>query len=403
MSNLNTRVTPEMLLLEYLLLTREQMTFHTTVMQSFSSTIQNSTNTIRSLMQRYIEIQERNRDENENERDRNRNRDRDITRERERNNQNRIVSNRRESDSWEASLGHGRMNRWPPSTTYSRDYRQSPISTSTLRRRRVRTPNRIRPRPRARRDILTQILENTLYTSVTRVPASTIDISRNVSTHIWRDISNTTDQTLCPITQEDFQSTDNVARIDYCGHVFHDDALRTYLTEFDHRCPICRYNIRTTYPTDPVYMNASNSTDIPAVATTPTAADTAADTADAPLPDYDIPTFRDLSNNAPRSLARTDSNIFDMSFNFSGTTLPLTSNLTSNLTRTPAFEFNFDPTNFDTAINQLSNAMLSSITSAINNPDNSGNTIAAEYSVLIPQPVTRDESTSTQDDDAETY
>ena len=47
--------------------------------------------------------------------------------------------------------------------------------------------------------------------------------------------------------------------------------------------------------------------------------------------------------------------------------------------------------------------MLSSLTTAINNPDNSGNTIAAEYSVFIPQPVTRDESTSTQDDDAETY
>ena len=393
MSNSRTRVTPEMLLLEYLLLTREQMTFHTTVMQSFSSTIQNSTNTIRSLMQRYIEIQERNRDENN-------------SREPERNNQNRIVSNRREP----TNIGNGfaerarerRMNRWPPSTTYSRDYRQSPISTSTLRRRRVRTPNRSRPRPRERRDILTQILENTLYTSATRVPASTIDISRNVSTHTWRDISDTTDQTLCPITQEDFQSTDNVARIDYCGHVFHDDALRTYLTEFDHRCPICRYNIRTTYPTDPVYMNATTSTDIPAVATTPippTAFENHFEApAAAPLPDYNISTFRDLSNNTPRSLARTDSNVFDISFNFSNST-----SLPSNLTRSPAFEFNFDPTNFDNAINQLSNAMLSSLTTAINNPDNSGNTIAAEYSVFIPQPITHDESTSTQDDDTETY
>ena len=61
MSNSRTRVTPEMLLLEYLLVTREQMTFHTTVMQSFSATIQNSTNTIRSLLQRYIEIQDRER------------------------------------------------------------------------------------------------------------------------------------------------------------------------------------------------------------------------------------------------------------------------------------------------------------------------------------------------------
>ena len=232
----NTRPTPEMLLLEFLLVTREQMTFHTTVMQSFSATIQNSTNTIRSLMQRYLEIQERNRDNNNDNNDNNRN----ITRERERNNQNRIVSNRREPTNIDLQFPSRRNLRWPPSTTYSRDYRQSPISTSTLRRRRVRTPNRVRPRPRARRDILTQILENTLYTSATRVPASTIDISRNVSTHIWRDISDTTDQTLCPITQEDFQSTDNVARIDYCGHVFHDDALRTYLTEFDHRCPMCR-------------------------------------------------------------------------------------------------------------------------------------------------------------------
>jgi len=400
MSNTRTRVTPEMLLLEYLLVTREQMTFHTTVMQSFSATIQNSTNTIRSLMQRYIEIQERNRDENN---DRNRHRDR----EQERTNQNRIVSNRREPTNIDLQFPDRRMNRWPPSSTYSRDYRQSPISTSTLRRRRVRTPNRIRPRQRVRRDILTQILENTLYTSVTRVPASTIDISRNVSTHTWRDISNTTDQTLCPITQEDFQSTDNIARIDYCGHVFHDDALRTYLTEFDHRCPICRYNIRTTYPTDPVYMNANTSNNIPAVATTPAigaAADAATDAAAAaPLPDYDIPTFRDLSNNQPRALTRTDSNIFDISFNFSNIGFSNNTSLSSNLTQSPAFEFNIDPNNFDTAINQLSNAMLSSLTSAINNPDNSGNTIAAEYSVFIPQPVTQDESTSTEDDDTETY
>jgi hypothetical protein len=88
--------------------------------------------------------------------------------------------------------------------------------------------------------------------------------------------------------------------------------------------------------------------------------------------------------------------VFDISFNFSNSTS------FSNITTEP-FEFNIDPTNFDNAINQLSTAMLSSLTSAINNPDNSGNTIAAEYSVFIPQPITHDESTSTQDDDTETY
>ena len=145
-------------------------------------------------------------------------------------------------------------------------------------------------------------------------------------------------------------------------------------------------------------MNATTSTDIPAVATeAPAAGDSI------PFPDYNISTFRDLSNNQPRALTRTDSNIFDISFNFSNLGFSNNTSLSSNLTQSPAFEFNIDPNNFDTAINQLSNAMLSSLTNAINNPDNSGNTIAAEYSVFIPPPVTQDESTSTQDDDTETY
>ena len=150
-------------------------------------------------------------------------------------------------------------------------------------------------------------------------------------------------------------------------------------------------------------MNATTSTDIPAVATTSAAAQAAPSIASRTLPDYNISTFRDLSDNIPRSLARTDSNIFDISFNFSNLEFSNNTSLSSNLTQSPAFEFNIDPNNFDTAINQLSNAMLSSLTNAINNPDNSGNTIAAEYSVFIPQPVTQDESTSTQDDDTETY
>ena len=391
----NRRITPEMLLLEYLLLTREQMTYQTTVMQSFSTTIQNSTNTIRSLLQRYIEIQDRARDRRE---------------ERETNNINQQSRVNFRIPSTDGTSRTDRENRrtdyWysaSPSWNFgsSRNYRQSPLSSTTLRRRRVRTQNRTRPR-RERRDILTQILENTLYSSPNRQPASQIDISRNVSTHIWTDISDTTDQTICPITQENFQSNDNIARIDYCGHLFHDEALRTYLNEFDHRCPICRYNIRTTYPTDPyAHTNTATSTDISAVATEASAADSPATDTSTPSTDYNIQSFRDLSNNPPRALIRTDSNVLDISFNFSNLGF---SNSTSlpNITTEP-FEFNFTPANFDTAINQLSNAMLSSLTNAINNPDNSGNTIAAEYSVFIPQPVTRDESTSTEDDDTETY
>ena len=368
MSNRNRFVSPEMLLLEYLLLTREQMTYQATMMQTFSNTIQHQTNTIRSLLQRYIEIQDRN---NENVDD----------------TPSRPPTTQQNTNYRMPSTSMTSYPTWPYSNP-NRNYTQSPLSSSTLRRRRTRTPNRLRQRTtrtRTRNNILTQILENTLYTSPRRIPASTNDISRNVSTHTWRDINDTADQTMCPITQDNFEETDSVSRIDNCGHIFHEQALTTYLTEFDHRCPICRYNIQT---------NSHSTSNVNTSAAEP------------PSTDYNIPSFRDLSSNLPpRALTRTDSNVFDISFNFSGTTLPsnLTSNLTSNFTSSPAFEFNFDPSNFDTAINQLSTAMLSSLTTAINNPDNSGNTIAAEYSVFIPQPVTRDESTSTQDDDTETY
>ena len=380
----NVSVTPELLLLEYLLLTREQMTYQSTVLQSFSTTIQHSTNTIRSLLQRYLEIHDRG---NEN-----------VStqpsiqqpRQPSSNINYRIPSTTNDTTSRTTNIGNRRTDYWhstSPSwaSSTNRNYRQSPLSSSSLRRRRVRTPNRTRLR-RGRRDILSQILENTLYSGTNRQPASQTDISRNVSIHTWADIITTTDQTMCPITQENFQLTESVSRIDTCGHLFHEQALTTYLTEFDHRCPVCRYNIRTTYPTDPVYMNATTNTILSAAE---------------PPPAYDIPSFQDLSNNPPRTLTRTDSNVLDISFNFSS--LGFSNNVTSipsNLTSTRPFEFDFDPTNFDTAINQLSNAMLSSLSGAMNNPDNSGNTIRADYSLFVPTNVTTmDNATSTEDEE----
>ena len=93
----------------------------------------------------------------------------------------------------------------------------------------------------------------------------------------------------------------------------------------------------------------------------------------------------------------------------------MTYNLPNTLTRQNSFDlswnipndssFNFDlGGQFNEAVTQLSNAMLSQMSQAISNPDNSGNIISAEYSLFMPSPVsTYDNSTSTLDDDAETY
>ena len=44
------------------------------------------------------------------------------------------------------------------------------------------------------------------------------------------------------------------------------------------------------------------------------------------------------------------------------------------------------------AISQLSSAMASQLSTAMNNPDNSGNLISAEYSLFIPQVFNTDNS-----------
>ncbi len=56
------------------------------------------------------------------------------------------------------------------------------------------------------------------------------------------DASNNPVVDTCPITMETLQGGDSVLRINRCGHVFKEGALRTWL-ERDGRCPVCRGNV----------------------------------------------------------------------------------------------------------------------------------------------------------------
>ena len=235
-------------------------------------------------------------------------------------------------------------------------------TTTSASRRRPRNTNRTR-----RQNFLQQILQTSLYTPTMRRPAAARDISRNTQTFFWREIQNQTSQLRCPITLETFQPGDLVSRITNCGHIFHQDALNTYFTEFDHRCPICRYNISSQIFPPTSYSAAAASRPSPLI----------------------------------RQNAFETSPNFDMSYNFQNfPPLDISSNLTTttNLTTAPTFQLDFTSGNFDNAINQLSNAMISSLSSALSNPDNSGNTISAEYSLFLPTSTQlTDNSTNTED------
>ena len=47
----------------------------------------------------------------------------------------------------------------------------------------------------------------------------------------------------CPITLENFNDSDMVTVIRFCGHIFNTDHLHTWFTT-NCRCPVCRYDIR---------------------------------------------------------------------------------------------------------------------------------------------------------------
>ena len=212
----------------------------------------------------------------------------------------------------------------------SRLYVPTTMPVRTQLRRPIRRPLR-RRNLNDTENIFTQILNNTFNAPVPPRPASIYDISNNSNNYYWRDISNTTDQIICPIMRESFLPNDRVTRLS-CGHVFGETAIHTYLSEFDHRCPICRFNIRqqVEHPTHTHQETYDNN--------------------------YTVSTETD----------QPFTHMIDISFNLGNTNTDLSNNI------------------FTQAVNELSSVMLTGLSSALQNPDLSGNSITAEYSLFFP-------------------
>ena len=61
--------------------------------------------------------------------------------------------------------------------------------------------------------------------------------------HIYKDISNITQQTTCPISLTPFEDNDAVIEIIYCKHIFKEINIRRHFRTST-RCPLCRFDIR---------------------------------------------------------------------------------------------------------------------------------------------------------------
>tara|TARA_B100000925_G_scaffold236182_1_gene184881 strand:- start:561 stop:1751 length:1191 start_codon:yes stop_codon:yes gene_type:complete len=131
--------------------------------------------------------------------------------------------------------------------------RDAPISDFNSGRRRGRGRGRRAPRIRATtnvttttipRDIFQNFINNTLNMGNIPQPLSAEDISSNVTNLIYSELDEDNTQTICPFTQDNFQPSDEISRINPCGHIFTRSHLHRYLSNFDYRCPVCRRDLR---------------------------------------------------------------------------------------------------------------------------------------------------------------
>ena len=68
-------------------------------------------------------------------------------------------------------------------------------------------------------------------------------IATNITKLKYRDLPNPID-TMCAITQEEFEPDDDVGIIDNCGHIFKYDSLLNWLIRHQ-TCPNCRHSVLT--------------------------------------------------------------------------------------------------------------------------------------------------------------
>jgi hypothetical protein len=104
--------------------------------------------------------------------------------------------------------------------------------------------------------------------------------------------------TTCSITHDEFEPSQQVARIRHCGHIFNSDSLAHWL-RLNNTCPSCRHNLRDTQNANATTSNAN----VPnANANVPNAN---AATSNANVPNANVPNANVPNANVPNANAAT--------------------------------------------------------------------------------------------------
>ncbi len=84
--------------------------------------------------------------------------------------------------------------------------------------------------------LLTPLFDISLNTTLSQNQISSYTTCYNFS------VDASGNELTCPITMEQIRDNDAVMRINRCGHLFKESALRSWLAR-NNRCPVCRSNV----------------------------------------------------------------------------------------------------------------------------------------------------------------
>jgi hypothetical protein len=84
--------------------------------------------------------------------------------------------------------------------------------------------------------LLTPLFDISLNTTLSQNQISSYTTCYNFS------VDASGNELTCPITMEQIRDNDAVMRINRCGHIFKESALRSWLAR-NNRCPVCRSNV----------------------------------------------------------------------------------------------------------------------------------------------------------------
>ena len=90
-----------------------------------------------------------------------------------------------------------------------------------------------------------------------RIRPSVSQVRRSTRIILYSQLDSSRNQTICPITRENFTPNTSIMQIIPCGHIFSELSLRRHF-RFSSRCPLCRYDIRDYVETSSDSDNSGN-------------------------------------------------------------------------------------------------------------------------------------------------